>query len=72
MSPTAPKVKTPITERRAGPDRRAIEGSPPGRRERRRGVEARRPEVSELEMSGAEWAALNAAVTLPASKPQPT
>ncbi len=72
MSPTAPKPKMPPTERRAGPDRRTVEGSPPSRRERRRGVEARKPEVSELEMSSAEWAALTAAVTLPASKPQPT
>jgi hypothetical protein len=66
MSPTAPKSKMPPTERRAGQDRRTVEGSPPSRRERRRGLEARKPEVSELEMTSAEWAALNAAMQLPA------
>lgn len=71
MSPTAPKPKTTLTERRTGPDRRATEGSPPSRRERRRGVEARKPEVRELDMSSAEWAALNAAVRLPKPKPPP-
>ncbi len=71
MSQTALQPKKLLAERRAGPDRRATEGPPPGRRERRRGIEARRPEVSELQLSSAEWAALNAAVMPSAPKLPP-
>ena len=46
-------------ERRNGEDRRQRDGEPPGRHERRRGVESRQPEVIELDMSTSEWAALN-------------
>lgn len=46
------------TDRRSGDDRRHVEGNPPGRHERRRGVESRKPEVLELDMSNSEWAAL--------------
>ena len=51
-------------ERRAGNDRRRRDVGPPGRHERRRGLEARKPEVVELEISESEWAALNEA-TMP-------
>lgn len=45
-------------ERRSGRDRRkADKGSPQGR-ERRVGMEPRKPEISEVEMSPTEWAAL--------------
>ena len=51
-------------ERRIGDDRRRRDVGPPGRHERRRDVEARKPEVVELEISESEWAALNEA-TMP-------
>jgi hypothetical protein len=46
-------------DRRHGDDRRQAEKGPPGRHDRRRGMEARKPEVIELEMSNSEWIALN-------------
>ena len=45
--------------RRTGADRRLVDGKPPGKHERRRGLEARQPEVMELDMSNSEWAALS-------------
>jgi hypothetical protein len=47
------------TDRRAGKDRRTAEVGPPGKRERRTALEARKPQVVELEMSPSEWAAFN-------------
>jgi len=57
------------TERRSGRDRRQVEKGPPGSRDRRVGLEPRRPEVVELEVSVSEWLALQAAMasTSPAS-----
>ncbi|MEP7100814.1 MAG: hypothetical protein ABI781_09910 [Burkholderiales bacterium] len=46
------------TDRRSGEDRRHVEGKPPGKHDRRRGLESRKPEVVELDMSNSEWAAL--------------
>lgn len=46
-------------DRRSGEDRRVVEGEPPGKVERRRGIESRRPEVIELEMTPSEWGALS-------------
>lgn len=46
-------------ERRAGGDRRKTDGAPPSGWERRRGVEPRRPEVVELEMTPSQWDALH-------------
>jgi hypothetical protein len=45
------------TDRRAGKDRRSAEVGPPGKRDRRTALEARKPQVIELEMSPSEWAA---------------
>jgi hypothetical protein len=45
-------------ERRSGVDRRRVDKGPPGGRERRRHVEARLPDVAEIEMSPSEWDAL--------------
>jgi hypothetical protein len=50
--------KPPI-ERRSGVDRRKVDKGPPGGRERRLGMEPRKPEVVEIEMSSSEWAALS-------------
>jgi hypothetical protein len=46
-------------ERRSGVDRRQHEGSPPFKAERRRGIEPRRPEVTELEMTPSQWDTLH-------------
>ena len=50
--------QAPALERRRGIDRRRVDADPPGKRERRRGVESRKPEVTEIEMSDSEWTAL--------------
>ncbi len=50
---------TPSKERRSGADRRRVDALPAGQRDRRRRVEARKPEVVELDLSEAEWLALS-------------
>lgn len=57
---TAKKSSTPpTTERRSGVDRRKADvGPPPGKRERRRGIEPRQPEVQELQLTDSQWGAL--------------
>ena len=52
-------------ERRSGVDRRRVDADLPGKRERRRGVESRKPDVVELEMSNSEWSALMGVPTVP-------
>lgn len=60
------KPAMPASDRRAGIDRRHRDvASPPGQRDRRRTLEARKPEVVEIDMSASEWAAL---ADLPAPK----
>jgi hypothetical protein len=58
-SKTEPDPASRPAERRSGTDRRRVDVGPPGRFDRRRGVEQRRPEVLEIEMSNTEWAALS-------------
>lgn len=62
MKPIAKPVTTPgapASERRTGRDRRIEDLGPPvGRSERRRGIESRKPDVIELDMSNSEWVAL--------------
>lgn len=53
------------TERRTGEDRRRVDNGPPGKHERRRSMEPRKPEVVELDMSNSEWSALNDAPVPP-------
>lgn len=48
----------PPTDRRSGKDRRHVDQGPPGRHDRRRSVEPRQPQVSELDMSPSQWGAL--------------
>jgi len=55
------------TERRSGPDRRRVDIGPPGKHERRRDVESRKPDVVELDMSLSEWMALNRDPSAPGS-----
>jgi hypothetical protein len=45
-------------DRRSGLDRRVADKGPPGKSDRRRLIEARKPEVRELELSDSDWAAL--------------
>lgn len=42
-------------DRRSGVDRRKLDKGPPGKVERRRNVESRKPDVSEVEMTNSEW-----------------
>ncbi|HEY9239260.1 MAG TPA: hypothetical protein VIP10_10525 [Burkholderiaceae bacterium] len=65
MSKAPAKPQPAEAERRTGVDRRRVEGKPPGKHERRRGIESRKPEVSEVEMSHSEWAALSDDIVLP-------
>ena len=59
MTKLRPDAAKLAPDRRSGDDRRHVEGEPPGRHDRRRRVESRKPEVVELDMSSSEWAALN-------------
>ena len=61
--------KPPLTDRRTGRDRRQKDAEPPKGIERRRGIEPRKPEVSELQISESDWGRLEAAVTLPVKTP---
>lgn len=58
-------------ERRTGRDRRIEDRGPPGKHERRRGIESRKPDVVEREMSDSEWTALTAPPPKTAPKPAP-
>ena len=51
--------KAQDAERRSAQDRRVADSPPPGKHERRRSLEPRKPEVVELDMSNSEWATLN-------------
>ncbi|HWI12134.1 MAG TPA: hypothetical protein VNU48_12450 [Burkholderiaceae bacterium] len=58
--PKQATTRKPIpSERRSGDDRRRIEGTPPGKHDRRRGLEPRLPEVVELDMTNSEWMSLS-------------
>lgn len=56
------------TDRRSGKDRRLTEAGPPTNFERRRNVEARQPELTELHLSEDELKALGFAPGKPAPK----
>jgi hypothetical protein len=58
MSTPGKTKSSKVVERRSGADRRLVDGKPPGKHERRRGLESRQPEVVELEMSNTDWVAL--------------
>jgi hypothetical protein len=55
----------PRADRRSGSDRRRVDNLPPGQRDRRRSIDARKPEVIELEMSNSEWSALQPELPTP-------
>jgi hypothetical protein len=50
--------KPRVGDRRSGGDRRRVDVGPPGKHERRRNLESRKPDVVELEMTNSEWGAL--------------
>ena len=58
MSPA--KKSSPASERRTGSDRRKVDRGSPTGRERRVGMEPRKPEITEIEVTPSEWAALEA------------
>ena len=58
MPPKQPRP-LPTQDRRSGLDRRRVDLERFGRPERRHGVEARRPEVIEREMTNSEWLELS-------------
>jgi hypothetical protein len=59
--PVSPPTQPAKAERRAGTDRRhADRGPPKGLRDRRVGVEPRKPDVQELDLSPSDWAAFEA------------
>jgi hypothetical protein len=43
----------------SGADRRSVDIDRPGKKDRRRAVDPRKPDVVELEMTNSEWTALN-------------
>jgi hypothetical protein len=65
MKSSPVKTAIPRTDRRSGVDRRQVDKEPPSGRERRRQVEARRPEVVELELTDSDWATLTKALQPP-------
>jgi hypothetical protein len=68
----AQKQDKKTAERRSGVDRRRVDKGPPGRVDRRRVVEPRKPEVAELDVSDSEWGALTEqAFPAPAPKKPP-
>ena len=60
-----PAPSRKLLERRTGKDRRQRETVMPTKLERRRSVDARKPEVLELNISNTEWTALTQAPVLP-------
>jgi len=60
----------PAADRRSGLDRRQRDSGPPDGWERRRSVEPRKPEVTELEFTPSQWGALQGD-TLPGDLGQP-
>ncbi|MET0518076.1 MAG: hypothetical protein ABW005_04470 [Burkholderiaceae bacterium] len=55
----------PQPERRSGKERRVAPPNTPVAVERRRGIEPRRPEIVELDMSPSEWGSLQDAFKKP-------
>lgn len=53
-----PSAKSSAADRRSGADRRKADKGPPTGRDRRVGMEPRKPEISEVEVTPSEWAAL--------------
>jgi hypothetical protein len=62
-TPSPPRRTSAGADRRSGIDRRkADQGPPKGKRERRISVEPRKPDVQEVDLSPSDWAAFEATV----------
>ena len=59
-------------DRRSGVDRRKEDKGPPGKVERRRSIESRKPDISEIHMTSSEWGALTQEPVAPAESAQPS
>jgi hypothetical protein len=78
-SPAAPIARTAAdaraaaipVERRTGADRRQVHLGPPGKKERRVSVEARKPEVQEVVLSPSDWVRFDTALPLQPKGPKP-
>jgi hypothetical protein len=70
VKPLPRSQAVPAVERRSGRDRRQRDSGPPDGWERRRSVEARKPEVTELEFTPSQWGVLQGD-TLPMERGQP-
>lgn len=58
MKSSRDTAQQPGRERRSGQDRRKRDQPPPSGVERRRSIEARKPEVKEVELSETDWSRL--------------
>jgi len=65
-APAAAPAGAPV-DRRSGRDRRVADKGAPSGRDRRVGVEPRKPEVREIELTPSEWGELDAAAPPPGS-----
>jgi len=65
----APKRKSRELVQRPGQDRRKVDKPPPVKVDRRRSVDARKPDVHEREMTDSEWSTLNQLPLPPAKRP---
>lgn len=63
VKPLSRSQALPAAERRTGLDRRQRDSGPPDGWERRRSVEPRKPEVTELEFTPSQWGALHGDTT---------
>jgi hypothetical protein len=68
-TPASKRSKSRELVQRSGQDRRKVDNPPPVKVDRRRSVDARKPDVVELEMTDSEWSALNQLPLLPAKRP---
>jgi len=55
VKPCREKPQPPASDRRSGQDRRKRDQPPPAGVERRRSIEARKPEVEEVDLTDTEW-----------------
>jgi hypothetical protein len=65
----APKRKSRELVQRSGQDRRKVDNPPPVKVDRRRSVDARKPDVHEREMTDSEWSTLNQLPLPPTKRP---
>jgi hypothetical protein len=62
-------IPKPLVERRSGAERRQVELGAPNGQERRRGVEPRKVEVQEVDLTLSDWARFEAGTPLKPKQP---